>query len=83
MQLVFIVCKGNGYRNILNLSSKRLVFTLYKAYYELKRGLELASLLIFCMMFEERNFLCYIPLTDQILLSVFIYFVRYWAICVL
>ena len=35
-----------------------------------------------CMIFPEKFFLCNILLTDQILLSEYLYFMRYWAICV-
>ena len=41
------------------------------------------SCLISCMIFEEKYFSGYIILTDSILLSGCLYFVRYWAICVL
>ena len=33
--------------------------------------------------FQEKCFLCYFLLTDQISLSNYLYFSRYWAICVL
>ena len=36
-----------------------------------------------CMIFEEKYLSGYILLTDQISLSGCLYFVRYWAICVL
>ena len=39
--------------------------------------------LIFCIIFEEKYFSCYILLTDQILLPDCLYFFRYWRICVL
>ena len=39
--------------------------------------------LILFMIFQEKCFSCYILLTDQILLSDYLYFSRYWAICVL
>ena len=39
--------------------------------------------LIFCIIFEEKYFACYILLIDHISLSVYLYFVRYWEICVL
>ena len=41
-----------------------------------------SSCLNFCIIFEEKYF-CYILLIDQFLLSGCLYFVRYWAICVL
>ena len=42
-----------------------------------------SSYLIFCIIFEERYFSCYILLIDHISLIGYLYFVRYWAICVL
>ena len=39
--------------------------------------------LIFCMISEEKYFFCYIPYTDQISLSGYFYFVKYWAVCAL
>ena len=58
--------------------------------------LEICSILIFqkrvweqflhhilCMIFQEKCFSCYILLTDQISLSDCLYFLRYWALCVL
>ena len=38
---------------------------------------------IFCMVFEEKYFSCYIFLSDHISMSGCLYFVRYWKICVL
>ena len=38
---------------------------------------------IFCIISEEQHFSCYILLTDQISLSDYLYFARYWAVCVL
>ena len=32
---------------------------------------------------QEKFFSCYIPSTDQISLSDCLYFLRYWAICIL
>ena len=34
------------------------------------------------MIFQEKCLSCYILLTDQILLADYLYFSRYWAICV-
>ena len=42
-----------------------------------------SSCLIFCMIFEEKYFSCYILLPDQISLSYCLYFVRYWVIYVM
>ena len=60
-----------------------LAFISYKVFWKAKRGLELISLPQFLHFFEEKYFLCYIPLTDQILLSDCFYFLKYWTICVL
>ena len=48
-----------------------------------KRGLELVSVSLFCVISEEKYFSCYVQITDQISLSGWLYFVRYWALCVL
>ena len=82
-QFAFIVCQVEGYRNILKLSCRALAFTSNKAF--LKKQKEVwnySPCLIFIMVFEEKYFSPYIPLSDQISLSGCLYFVRYWAICV-
>ena len=38
---------------------------------------------ILCMIFQEKCFSCNILLTDQTLLSDYVYFSRYWAMCAL
>ena len=38
---------------------------------------------ILCLIFQEKCFSCYILFTDQISLSDCLYFLEYWAICVL
>ena len=38
---------------------------------------------ILCIIFQEKHFTYQILLTDQILLSDCLYFLRYWSICVL
>ena len=48
-----------------------------------KRGLEVVSLPIFRIAFEEKYFSCYILLFDQVPLSGWFYYVRYWETCVL
>ena len=35
------------------------------------------------MIFLEKYFSYYIPLTDQIYLSDYIYFLKYWPVCVM
>ena len=72
------------YQNILKLRCSPLVFTLYKALiWKTKRGLRLVFCFIFCMIFKEKCFSCYILLTDQISFPDYLYFLRYCAICVL
>ena len=46
----------------------------------LEKGLRIVSPLLFCMIFQEKRFSCYILLTDQIPLSDCLYFLRYWSI---
>ena len=38
---------------------------------------------ILCMIIQEKGFSCYALLTNQISLSDGLYFLRFWAICVL
>ena len=38
---------------------------------------------ILCMIFQEKCFSSYILLADQISLPDYLYFLRYWSICVL
>ena len=79
IQFIFIVCQYEGYQNILKLNCSPLTFTSYKAFSKNKRGCGTSlSASIFCMIFEEKYFSCYILLTDQMSLSGCLYFVRYW-----
>ena len=48
-----------------------------------EKGLGLVSPPHFVNDFSRKSFSCYIPLTDQISLSDYLYFSRYWAISVL
>ena len=48
-----------------------------------EKGLGLVSPPHLWTIFQEKFFSCYIPLTDQISLSDYLYFSRYWAISVL
>ena len=50
---------------------------------KIKRSGKQSPCLIFCIIFEEKYLSCYILLIDQISVSGYLYFVRYWAICVL
>ena len=47
-----------------------------------EKGLWLVLHHILCIIFQEKCFLCYILLTDQVLLSDCLYFTRHWTICV-
>ena len=49
----------------------------------LDKGLGIVSPAHFVYDFSTKMFLCYILLTDQLPLSGCLYFLRYWAICVL
>ena len=48
-----------------------------------EKGLGLVSPSHFVYVFQEKCFSCYILLTDQISLSVCLYFSKYWVIYVL
>ena len=75
----FNVCQVEGYQNILKLSCTSLAFTSYEAFLQNKKrsGTRLP------VSFSKWYFSCSILLTDQISLSVCLYFVRYRAIYVL
>ena len=49
----------------------------------LEKGLGIASPSHFFKDFSRKVFSCYILLTNQILSPDYLYFLRYWAICVL
>ena len=49
----------------------------------LEKGLGLVSSSHFVYAFQGKRFSCYILFTDKILLSDSLYFLGYWAICVL
>ena len=49
----------------------------------LEKSLGMLSPSYFVYDFSRKMFSCYILLTDQISLSDYLYFLRYWAICVL
>ena len=49
----------------------------------LEKGLGIVSSLVLCMIFQEKCFSYYILLTDQISLSDYLYFLKYWAMSVL
>ena len=49
----------------------------------LEKGLGIVSSPYFVYGFQEKCLSCYILLTDQMSFSDYLYFLRYWAICVL
>ena len=66
MQFGFIVCRVEGYQNILKLSCRRLGFTSYKTFLKNKKEVwNQSPCLDFCMIFDEEYFSCYILLTEQ------------------
>ena len=58
----------------------KLTKTILKSSYKV---LQESPCLISCMVFEKIYFSRYILLIDQISLPACLYFVRYWAICIL
>ena len=66
----------------LKLSCRPLAFTSFKAFLKKKKGLKLVFLPHYCMTFKEKYFSYYThqPIKFH---SGCLYFVRYWAICVL
>ena len=81
---VFIVCKVQGYRNMLKLSCRPFAFTSYKDFFKKQKEVwNQSPCPIFCMVFQEKYLSYYILLTDQIPLSGCFYIIGYWIICVL
>ena len=71
--ILYVMLQIEGYQNILKLSCRPLVFTSYKAFLKKqKRDLKPVSVPYFLKWFLKNGF-C----------SGFLYFVRYWTICVL
>ena len=68
----------------MKLSCRPLAFPSYQATLENKQssGISLPAP-IFCIIFEEKCFLCYIILINQASLSGCLYLVRYWVMCLL
>ena len=50
---------------------------------KIEKCLERVTLPHFVYIFEEKYLFCHIQLIDQVSLSGCLYFVKYWAICVL
>ena len=55
MQLVFIVCKVENYRNILKLNRRRHAFTSYKAFLKNKKRFVTSLLASFSARFLKKN----------------------------
>ena len=67
------------------MPSWRLAYTSYKAFFKNKKsyGIRRIFRIRIRRIFAEKCFSCYTLLPDQISLRCCLYFVRYWAICVL
>ena len=62
----------------------RLLIQIYSLFLVFRKGSGNSFSTIFCVwFFKKKCFSCYILLTQQIALSDFLYFLWYWAICVL
>ena len=72
------------YQNLLKLMSWLLVFSFYKTFlkWQKKSGTSLSAS-FYALILTKNVFLRYILLIDQISLPDFLYFLRYWAICIL
>ena len=57
LHIFFIACQVEDYGNILKLSSRPLISTLYKAFLKTKRGLQLVYLPHFLHDFRRKTFL--------------------------
>ena len=79
---VYCISKSRSTKYI-KTSPGHLILPYSKLFWKRRRSLKLVSLLYFLHEFWKKNFSCYILLTDQISLSDCLYFLRYWAICVL
>ena len=73
---------SSGLSKYIKLSCRSLAFTSCIAFLKTKEVWYYSSRIIFCKMFDKK-ISRYMLLTDQILLSGCLCFVRYWAICVL
>ena len=81
---LLLLCIQEEDYHILKLSSWPFSLILYKVFLKNQKEAETSLAgLFFCTIFEEKCFSPYILLSDQISLSDCLYFLRYWAICVL
>ena len=76
--LYSLFCQAEDYQNILKLSCRP-----HKEFFKNKNKTGTSLWLIFCMIFKEKYFCCYIWSPDQVSLSGCPYFVRRWALCIL
>ena len=76
------MCQVEGYRNIKLLSYRTLAFTSYKVFLKNKKRSR-ASLPASLSVWLLKKIFFFILMTDQVLFFPCLYFVRYWAICVL
>ena len=83
-QIVFLPCLYIKLKaiEILNLCCRPFALSSFKAFLK-KEMWNLSTCPIFDMIFEQEYFSCYILLTNQSSLTGCMYFMRYWAICVL
>ena len=66
LYFVFIDCQVENYRKWLKPSCRPLAFILYEAFLKNKKRFGTLPCLIFCMIFKEKYFSCYVLLPGQI-----------------
>ena len=77
LSLFLLYAKLRAIQRYWKLASDHLFFTTYEAFFSKKSDLELVSCFIFCTIFKEKYFSCYILLSDKISLPGCLYFVRF------
>ena len=80
---VFTVCQVEDSRNWLKLCCRALAFTSNKAFLKNQKRSGTSLPVSFSTRFLKKNISCYIILSEQISRSGCLYFVKFWAICVL
>ena len=80
---VFTVCQVEDSRNWLKLCCRALAFTSNKAFLKNQKRSGTSLPVSFSTRFLKKNSSCYIILSEQISRSGCLYFVKFWAICVL
>ena len=84
VKFAFVVCLSGGL--LTYIRTKVLadyLFLPYVVFIKIKKMSGLVSQPNFCMIFEEKYFSRYILLTNQTSLPECLYFLKYWAVCVL